>query len=78
VRTVMVGGEIVYQDGKFTRIDRDKALREFSDILKRPLTDDEKNRKRLSKAVLPHVKSFYDGYLDPAAHEPYYQQNSRT
>ena len=62
VRTVMVGGEIVYQDGKFTRVDRDNALREFSDLLKRPLTDDEIERKRLSKAVLPHVTSFYDGY----------------
>jgi hypothetical protein len=36
------------------------------------------NRKRLSKAVLPHVTSFYDGYLDPGAHEPYYRQNSRV
>ena len=78
VRTVIVGGEIVYQDGKFTRVDRDNALREFSETLKRPLTDDERNRKRLSKAVLPHVTSFYDGYLDSGAHEPYYRQNSRT
>jgi 5-methylthioadenosine/S-adenosylhomocysteine deaminase len=78
VRTVIVGGEIVYQDGKFTRVDRDNALREFSDILKRPLTDDEKNRRRLATAVLPHVASFYDGYLDPGAHEPYYRQNSRV
>jgi 5-methylthioadenosine/S-adenosylhomocysteine deaminase len=77
VRTVIVGGEIVYQDGKFTRIDRDNAMREFSDILKRPLSDDERNRKRLSKAVLPYVTSFYDGYLDTEAHEPYYRQNSR-
>jgi hypothetical protein len=26
VRTVIVAGEIVYQDGKFTRLDRDAAL----------------------------------------------------
>lgn len=77
VRTVIVGGEIVYQDGKFTRVDRDNALRELSDILRRSLTDDEKNRRRLSKAVLPHVTSFYDGYYDPEAHAPYYRQNSR-
>jgi 5-methylthioadenosine/S-adenosylhomocysteine deaminase len=78
VRTVIVAGEIVYQDGKFTRIDRDGALRQLSDILKRPLTGDEIERRRLSKAVFPHVKAFYDGYYDPNAHAPYYRQNSRV
>jgi 5-methylthioadenosine/S-adenosylhomocysteine deaminase len=78
VQTVMVGGEIVYQDGKFTRVNRDDALRELSDILKRPLSSEEQDRRRLSKAVLPHVRAFYDGYYDSAAHDPYYRQNSRT
>ncbi len=78
VRTVIVAGEIVYQDGKFTRVNRDEALRELSNILRRPLSGEEMDRRRLSKAVLPHVKAFYDGYYDPGAHSPYYRQNSRT
>ena len=77
VKTVIVAGEIIYQDGKFTRIDRDAALRQLSDILKRPLSGDEIERRRLSKAVLPYVKTFYDGYCDLDALTPYYRQNSR-
>jgi 5-methylthioadenosine/S-adenosylhomocysteine deaminase len=75
---VIVAGEIIYQDGKFTRIDRDGALRQLSDILKRPLSSNEIERRRLSKAVLPHVKAFYDGYGDLDGYAPYYRQNSRV
>jgi 5-methylthioadenosine/S-adenosylhomocysteine deaminase len=78
VQTVIVAGEIVYRDGKFTRVDRDAALRELSDILKRPLSSEELERRRLAKAVFPHVKAFYDGYHDLDAHIPYYRQNSRV
>ncbi len=78
VKTVIVGGEIVYRDGKFTRVDRDAALRQIADIYKRPLSDDERDRQRLAKAVFPHVKAFYDGYHDANAHVPYYRQNSRV
>jgi 5-methylthioadenosine/S-adenosylhomocysteine deaminase len=78
VDTVIVAGEIIYQDGKFTRIDRDGALRQLSDILKRPLSSNEIERRRLSKAVLPHVKAFYDGYSDLDGYAPYYRQNSRV
>jgi 5-methylthioadenosine/S-adenosylhomocysteine deaminase len=78
VKTVIVSGEIVYQDGKFTKVDRDAALRQLSELLKRPLSPDEIERRQLSKAVLPHVRSFYEGYYDSASHVPYYRQNSRV
>ena len=74
----MVGGEILYQDRRFTRVNRDDALRELSGILKRPLSSEEIDRGRLSKAVLPYVRRFYHGYYDSGAHNPYYRQNSRT
>ncbi len=76
VKTVIVGGEIVYRDGKFTRLDRDAALRQIADILKRPLSGEEIERRRLAKDVFPHVKAFYDGYLDLDALDPYYRQSS--
>jgi 5-methylthioadenosine/S-adenosylhomocysteine deaminase len=78
VQTVIVAGEIVYQDGKFTRLDRDAALRQLSEILKRPLSGEEIERRRLAKAVFPFVKAFYDGYCDLDAYAPYYRQNSRA
>jgi 5-methylthioadenosine/S-adenosylhomocysteine deaminase len=77
VKTVMVAGEIVYRDGKFSRLDRDAALAQLADILKRPLSGEETERRRLAKAVFPHVKSFYDGYYNAETSEPYYRQNSR-
>ena len=78
VRAVMVAGEVVYRDGRFTRIDRDAVLRQISDMLKRPLSDDEAERRRLSKAVLPHMRAFYDGYHAPERHVPFYRQSSRV
>ena len=78
VKAVIVSGEIVYQDGRFTKVDRDAALRQLSELLKRPLSPDEIERRQLSKAVLPHVQSFYEGYYDSASHAPYYRQNSRV
>jgi 5-methylthioadenosine/S-adenosylhomocysteine deaminase len=63
------------QDGKFTRVDRDAALRALHEDLQRALSDDE--RRRLSKALLPHVKAFYDGYFDPEQHRQFYRPSSR-
>jgi len=77
VKTVIVSGEVLYQDGGFTRVDREDALRQLADILKRPLNAEELERRRLSKAVFNHVKAFYERYYDPDAHVPYYRQNSR-
>lgn len=78
VRAVLVAGEVVYRDGRFTRIDRDAVLRQISDMLKRDLTEDELYRRQLSKAVLPHMRAFYEGYMDPAQHTPFYRQSSST
>src|SRR5207302_10242302 len=77
VKTVIAAGEILYQDGKFKRVDRDAALQQLSELLKRPLNPEELERRRLSKAVLPHGKAFYDGYCDADSHVPYYRQSSR-
>jgi hypothetical protein len=48
------------------------------EALQHALADDEIERARLSKALLPHVRRFYDDYFDPAAHLPYYRPSSRV
>jgi 5-methylthioadenosine/S-adenosylhomocysteine deaminase len=78
VTTVMCDGEIIYQGGRFTRVDRDGALKALHDDLQRALSDDEVERRKLSKALLPHVKAFYKNYFDPSKHEPFYRQSSRV
>jgi 5-methylthioadenosine/S-adenosylhomocysteine deaminase len=78
VSTVMCDGEVIYADGKFTKVDRDGALKALHDDLQRALSDDEVERRQLSKALLPHVKAFYAGYFDPAQHQPFYRPSSRV
>jgi 5-methylthioadenosine/S-adenosylhomocysteine deaminase len=78
VDLVMVAGEVVYEGGRFTRVDRDAALKELHESLQRALADDEIERRELSKALLPHVRRFYTGYFDPEAHQPYYRPSSRV
>src|ERR1700676_3079693 len=78
VRTVMCDGEVIYAEGKFTRVDRDGALRALHEDLQRALSDDEVERRRLSKALLPYVKAFYTGYFDPEGHQPFYRPSSRV
>jgi 5-methylthioadenosine/S-adenosylhomocysteine deaminase len=78
VKTVMIAGEVVYQDGLFTRVDRNVVLTEISAKMARPLTPQEEERIALSRSVFPHVKAFYDGWLkdDPGA--PFYRLNARS
>ena len=78
VRAVMCDGEVIYQEGRFTRVDRDSALKALHDDLSRALSDDEVERRKLSKALLPHAKRFYADYIDPARHEPFYRPSSRV
>ena len=73
----MCDGEVVYKDGKFTRVDRDGALRALHEDLLRALSDEEVERRHLSKALLPHVKAFYADYFNPAQHQPFYRPSSR-
>lgn len=76
VAAVICAGEVIYADGKFTRIDQAGALRELHADLAHAVSDDEVQRRQLSKALLPHVKRFYAGYIDPAQHAPFYRPSS--
>ncbi len=66
VDAVYIDGELVYAEGRFTRIDRDAVLAEIADVLGRPRSPEEVARRELGRAVFPHVKAFYADYL-PAA-----------
>lgn len=78
VTFVMCDGEAIYENGRFTRVDREAALAELHAQMRHALSDDEVERRRLSKALLPHVRKFYEGYIDPRRHEPYYRQASQV
>ena len=77
VDTVIVGGEIIYRDGRFTRIDKDEILAELAKTLDRPLQPHEEVRRKLSQDLFDHVRAFYDGYLENEGGEPFDIRNSR-
>jgi len=58
VRTVICDGEVIYNEGRFIKVDRDAALRALHDDLQKALADDEVERRKLSKLLLPHVNLF--------------------
>ena len=78
VHSVMIGGEWVYRERRFTRVDRDQVLAQIAERLSRPLTAQELARKGLSRDVMPHVRRFYDGYLDGLAKDPHYRFSTRS
>ena len=78
VTRVICDGEVLYEDGRFTRVDRDGALKALHDDLSRALSDDEVERRNLAKMLLPHARKFYADYIDPARHEPFYRTSSRV
>jgi 5-methylthioadenosine/S-adenosylhomocysteine deaminase len=77
VALVMVAGEVILRDGRFTRIDKEAVLAELAASLRAPLTPDEASR-RLSREVFPVVKRFYEGSLDEATRVPFYRPSSRV
>ena len=78
IDTVLVAGEVVLRDGRVTRVDKATALEELAATLRRPLTPEEEHRRHLSRALFPHVRRFYEGWLDPGSADPFYRQNSRS
>ena len=76
VTMTMCDGEVIYQHGKFTKVDRTAALKALHDDLSKALADDEVERRKLSVALLPHVRKFYANYIDTSKHQPFYRPSS--
>ncbi|PKU24203.1 amidohydrolase family protein [Telmatospirillum siberiense] len=77
VRTVVCDGRVIFDGGRFTQVDQAAAMRQLHDQLQSALSNDEVERRKLSQALLPHVRRFYARYVDPSRHEPFYRQSSR-
>jgi 5-methylthioadenosine/S-adenosylhomocysteine deaminase len=77
VTRVLCDGDVIFEDGRFTRVDQAATLAALHADLQRALTDEEVERRNLSKLLLPHARAFYRDYIDPAGHTPFYRQSSR-
>jgi cytosine/adenosine deaminase-related metal-dependent hydrolase len=78
VHSVMIGGEWVYREGRFTKVDRDAVLDGIAQAMARPRTEAERERVALAEGVMPYVRAFYDGYLDGLGDEPHYRPSGRV
>jgi 5-methylthioadenosine/S-adenosylhomocysteine deaminase len=78
VKLVMCDGEVIYENGRFARVDKDAALKALHEDLSKALSDDEVERRELSKELLPYVRNFYAKYIDPSKHKPFYKQSSQV
>jgi cytosine/adenosine deaminase-related metal-dependent hydrolase len=79
VETVLVEGEPVLRDGRFTRLNKADVLEDFAATLRLPRRPDEERRREISKRLLPYVRQFYadEGYLSETESEPFYHMNCR-
>lgn len=79
VDAVYVGGELVVDQGRFTKVDRDETLERIAQALSKPRSESELHRRWLRQQVWPHVKDFYRHYLsDEGVRVPFYGNSART
>jgi cytosine/adenosine deaminase-related metal-dependent hydrolase len=59
VETVMIGGQVVYHEGRFTRVSRPEVLADITRAMARPDTAPESARRQLAADLLGPVRDFY-------------------
>lgn len=79
VKAVIVAGKTIYEDGRFTQVDRDEILAKIAEALSAPRDADEQERHWLREQVFPVVKGFYRDYLqNTSSRTPFYKGSSST
>ncbi|MFK7762949.1 MAG: amidohydrolase family protein [Roseobacter sp.] len=63
VETVLIGGETVYHEGRFLRVDRDAVLDDITRALDRKDTESEAALRRLASDLIEPVRGFYDDWF---------------
>ena len=76
VETVMIAGEVVLRDRRFTRVNKEEVLAELAARLRVPLRPDELERRELSRRLFPHVERFYRDWILEKG-DPYDIRNQR-
>ena len=76
VDTVMVDGEVIMQNRKLTRIDKEALFKDLKESLDRPLSPQELERRQLSRDVEPYLRRFYQGTM-PTDDQPHTYYNAR-
>jgi 5-methylthioadenosine/S-adenosylhomocysteine deaminase len=78
VRTVVVGGKVLLEDGEFRSMDVPALFREVRTFCERGLPDEHRARAELLARIKPHVQRWYKGWEEGMVSEPFYRMNSRA
>jgi len=76
VDAVVINGRVVFENGRFTSLDRDTILARLEENMCRPATEFETELRRTAEALQPHLKKFYADYVT-TAHVPFATHNSK-
>jgi 5-methylthioadenosine/S-adenosylhomocysteine deaminase len=76
VKTVIVAGETILKNGRFTRVDKKALLDELAAALSVPKTVEELAKRKLMRDLRPHVKEYWDTYLNGQPRTPFYAFNA--
>jgi 5-methylthioadenosine/S-adenosylhomocysteine deaminase len=77
VDTVMVAGEVILRDGRFTRVNKAALLEALAAELQQAPSAAELSNRQLGFGLLAEARRFYDGYADQGDRDPYYRPSSR-
>ena len=80
VDTVLVGGEILVRNGKFTKIDRAEVIRKLRESVPSEYPEDVIRKREMFDELRPHIAKYFDRWfkdIDSRGLEPYYVLNSK-
>ena len=79
IHAVMVDGEVIFQEGRFTHVNRDAVLAQIAEAMSVARDSDELERHWLREQVFPVVEAFYSDYLqNTETRTPFYRGSSKV
>lgn len=75
VDTVIVDGEVLLRDKKFTKVNKEEVIAKFKESLNRPLKPSEVRRGELSREIMPYIQRWFEGWeLDRGTPHYFYNE----
>ena len=78
VDTVIVDGEVLLRNRKFTQLDKEEVIARLKDSLSVPLTPHETQQAELGNRLLPHAQRFFEERRPLEKGAPHYYYNETT
>ena len=78
VRTVVVGGKVLLEDGRLRSMDVDALFRDVRAFCEKGLPPEHRARAEALARIKPHMQRWYKGWEEGMVREPYYAMNSRV